>query len=213
LSTPRRADRAVIALTTPHAALPRPRVGVIVWAMRAVGIVGCSFALLLFIACGGSQRPSELSPTSNTSADTPDPPSAEAKPASDAAANDDAKPASDDAESDAPKKPSADVPAPQFKENGSVLDAINAVPQGTPRLNIEQVALGRPLNNPELYEPCKPGTSHFKAKVAIWDGKAVGLDLTTTPKNPKFGACVADRIRSITWPDKVKSLNVVEYTF
>lgn len=107
----------------------------------------------------------------------------------------------------------AEPPAPEFKANGSVLEAINAVPQGTPRLNIEQEALGRPLGNTELYEACKPGNAHFKAKVAVWDGKAVGLDLTTTPKNQKFGDCVAEKIRALTWPDKVKSLNVVEYSF
>jgi len=43
--------------------------------------------------------------------------------------------------------------------------------------------------------------------------KPVGLDLTTTPKNQKLSDCIADKIRGITWPDKVKSLNVVEYTF
>jgi len=181
--------------------------------MRAVGTVGCILGLLLPMACGGSQHPAELSPTSNASKDMPETPAADdAKPASDSAASDDAKPASE-TNADAPKKASADVPAPEFKENGSVIEAINAVPQGTPRLNIEQEALGRPLNNPELYEPCKPGSAHFKAKVAIWDGKAVGLDLTTTPKNPKLATCVAERIRSLTWPDKVKSLNIVEYTF
>ena len=108
----------------------------------------------------------------------------------------------------------AEAAPPPFKENGSVLEAINAVPQGTPRLNVEQEALGRPLGNVELYEPCKPAqNAHFKAKVAVWDGKAVGLDLTTTPKNQKFAECIAERIRSITWQDKVKSLNIVEYTF
>jgi hypothetical protein len=46
----------------------------------------------------------------------------------------------------------------------------------------------------------------------VWDGKAVGLDLTTTPKSQKFADCIAERLRSITWPDKVKSLNIVEYS-
>jgi hypothetical protein len=165
------------------------------------------------MACGGSQHPAELPPTSSAASnDAPETASArDTKPLADASTYE-ATP-NEDAQAATAKKAEADVPAPQFKENGSVLDAINAVPQGTPRLNIEQEALGRPLNNPELYEPCKPGSAHFKAKVAIWDGKAVGLDLTTTPKNSKFGACVAERIRSLTWPDKVKSLNIVEYMF
>jgi hypothetical protein len=180
--------------------------------MRAAGILGCILSLFALTACGGSQEHPALAPTSNDSAigehDVPAPdnpkPAEEATPtnASDSAAT-----------AAAPNKSSADVPTPKFKENGSVLDAINAVPQGTPRVNIDQEDLGRPLNNPDLYEPCKPGSAHFKAKVAVWDGKAVGLDLTTTPKNAKFAACIAERIRSIAWPDKVKSLNTVEYTF
>jgi hypothetical protein len=191
-------------------ALPSARPGVIVGGMRGAGILGCILALLSATACGGSQQ-HELSPTSNpSSGDEHDSAAAEdTKPAEQASASDTKH---TDAASET-KKSSSDVPTPQFKENGSVLDAINAVPQGTPRLNIEQEELGRPLNNPELYEPCKPGNSHFKAKVAVWDGKAVGLDLTTTPKNAKFAECVAGRIRSITWSDKVKSLNVVEYMF
>lgn len=182
--------------------------------MRAVGVFGWILSLLLVPACGGSQEHAELAPTSSDAPKAPPDSAAsdEAKPAAATSSDDESKPAAT-AESDTAKKPAPDVPTPQFKENGSVLEAINAVPQGTPRLNIEQDALSRPLNNPELYEPCKPGNSHFKAKIAIWDGKAVGLDLTTTPKNAKFAECIAGRIRSITWPDKVKSLNTVEYTF
>ena len=163
----------------------------------------CALLLLATLACGGSVQPVSA------------PSDAEPGPAN-AASDDEARGESKKAEPEAPAEAGAnkaDTPAPEFKANGSVLDAINAVPQGTPRLNIEQEALGRPLGNVELYEPCKPGNAHFKAKVAVWDGKAVGLDLTTTPKNAKFASCAAERIRSITWPDKVKSLNIVEYTF
>jgi hypothetical protein len=183
--------------------------GVIVRGMRVFGACGWLFYVALATACGGSEPPAaapsstagDESAATTTSEPAPAPATTEAAPAK-----------ASDADQPAPA-PKPEVPTPAFKENGSVRDAVNAVPQGTPRLNIEQEALERPLNHPELYEPCKPGNAHFKAKVAIWDGKAVGLDLTTTPKNPKFGDCVAERIRTITWPDKVKSLNTVEYTF
>jgi hypothetical protein len=181
--------------------------------MRCAGVLGSIGGLFLATACGGSQQHAALEPTASDTAkaapDTSAPSDAES--ADDTKAAGDSKAADDAAK--ATKKSANDSPTPSFKENGSVLEAINAVPQGTPRLNIEQEELGRPLNNPDLYEPCKPGSAHFKAKVAIWDGKAVGLDLTTTPKNGKLAACVSEKIRSITWPDKVKALNIVEYTF
>jgi len=174
--------------------------------MRGGLLLGCVLCFAVLPACGGSE-PAAAAPESGASAEessgTQDPPEPD-------------KPASDKAESDKSAETGskkAEVPTPEFKQDGSVLEAINAVPQGTPRLNVEQEALALPLNKVEIYEPCKPGSSHFKAKVAVWDGKAVGLDLTTTPKNQKFAACVAEKIRAITWPDKVKSLNIVEYSF
>jgi len=87
------------------------------------------------------------------------------------------------------------------------------VPQGTPRLNVETEALSKPLMDGKLYEPCKLGSGHFKVRVAVWNGKAVGIDLTTTPNNPKLAECLKGRIREVTWDDKVKSLNTVEYQF
>jgi len=181
--------------------------GVIVRCMRVLGASGCIVWVALAAACGGSEPPAAA--PSSTAGDESAATTSEATPL---APSEDAAPKATDADKPAPAaKP--EVPAPTFKENGSVRDAVNAVPQGTPRLNIEQEALEGPLNHPELYEPCKPGNAHFKAKVAVWDGKAVGLDLTTTPKNQKFGDCIAERIRGVSWPDKVKALNTVEYTF
>ena len=175
--------------------------------MRGGLLIGCALCWLALPACGGSQPDAAAPPESASSAEespkTQDPPEPDQ---SESDKPDSAKPAEGGA-----KK--AEVPTPEFKANGSVLEAINAVPQGTPRLNVEQEALAAPLNKVEIYEPCKPGSSHFKAKVAVWDGKAVGLDLTTAPKNQRFADCVAEKIRGITWQDKVKSLNIVEYSF
>ncbi|MEZ4375482.1 MAG: hypothetical protein R3B07_32020 [Polyangiaceae bacterium] len=33
-------------------------------------------------------------------------------------------------------------------------------------------------------------------RVAIWQGKAVGVDIEAKPKNDKFVACVDERIRA-----------------
>ena len=110
-----------------------------------------------------------------------------------------------------PAKPAAAEPA--FTEGMSVADAIKAVPQGSERANIDQETLAIPIQNPDVYEPCKPGPVRIKLKVAVWDGKAVGLDVTATPKNDKVAACVREQIMKLSWKARVKSLNIVEYSF
>ena len=108
----------------------------------------------------------------------------------------------------------APVPEPEFKDGMSVDEAINAVPQGSDRANIEQERLATPIAEMKLYEPCavKP-TQHVKIRIAIWDGRAVGVDVSETPKNPQLAECVKQQILSVTWRDKEKSLNTVEFAF
>ncbi|HVR19373.1 MAG TPA: hypothetical protein VMS65_06750 [Polyangiaceae bacterium] len=169
--------------------------------MQGITIWSSSLLLMLAASCGGATPPPEAPP-----AIVEDP--------SEAPSPDKDKALSDEAYDEAPKeKPGASVPDPEFKENGSVDEAIKAVPQGTPRLNIETEALSKPLMDGKLYEPCKIGSGHFKVRVAVWNGKAVGIDLTTTPNSPKLAECIKGRIREVTWDDKVKSLNTVEYQF
>ena len=102
-------------------------------------------------------------------------------------------------------------PEPEFTEGMSVADARNAIPQGTERLNIDQETLGKPLQNPDLFKPCKLGAQKLKIRIAVWDGRAVGVDVIT--KNKKLAECVDKQIRAIEWKDKVKSLNTVEYAY
>jgi len=112
--------------------------------------------------------------------------------------------------SDAPKAASGE---PRFAEGMSVSEAQAAVPPDADRLNIEQEVLATPLQDTELYEPCKIGTGHFTANVAVYDGRVVGLDLETQPKNPTLAKCLGDQIRKVRWRDKVKSVNTVEFSF
>src|SRR5690606_1134880 len=103
---------------------------------------------------------------------------------------------------------------PHFTPGMSVVEATNAVPSTTQRLNIEQEALAEPLMDPKLYEPCAlRGNQHFQLRVAVWDGKAVGLDVATKPADPKLEACLKQQISSLEWKDKAKSINSVEYSF
>lgn len=95
----------------------------------------------------------------------------------------------------------------------SVDEAIRAVPSGWERRNMDQETLGKPLQNVAVYEPCKPGSARVKLRVAVWNGKAVGVDVTTTPKNEKLADCIKSKVRELTWDKKVKSLNTIEYQF
>ena len=155
--------------------------------------------VLLAAACGGSTPPAE-----NPGTAAP-PPEATAQPAPSA---EEAEP-KPEAEAPPPKK--EEVVEPTFTENMSVDDAIKAA-QSTERLNVDQETLSKPLQDEALYAPCKPGSGHFTVRIAVWRGKAVAMDVTTTPKNPKLAECLKGRIRELTWPAKVPSLNTVEYS-
>jgi hypothetical protein len=104
--------------------------------------------------------------------------------------------------------------APTFTPGMSVEQAMNAVPSTVQRIHIEEEALAEPLKDPEVYEPCKlKGHEHFSIRVAVWQGKAVGLDVTTKPANPELESCLRTQIDRLEWKDKVESLNTVEFNF
>ncbi len=158
----------------------------------------CFAVVLLLAACGGSKPPAEApSEPAQTSEAAPPPPPAE--PADTPAA-----------ESAPPKK--EDVPEPSFTPDMTVDQAIKAIPQEAERVNVDQETLSKPLQDEGVYAPCKPGSTHFTMRIAVWRGKAVAIDLTTTPKNPKLAECLKGRIRELTWSAKVPSLNTVEYS-
>jgi hypothetical protein len=114
-----------------------------------------------------------------------------------------------DGSSEASESPAGE---PRFTEDMSVSEAQAAVPPDADRLNIEPEVLATPLQDTELYEPCKIGTGHFTANVAVYDGRVVCLDLETQPKNPTLAKCLSDQIRNVRWRDKVKSVNTVEFS-
>jgi hypothetical protein len=105
-------------------------------------------------------------------------------------------------------------PEPSFKQGMSVNDAINAIPQGYPRVDIDQEDLDRPLMDPGFYKTCKlTPAQHFEIKFAVWEGRAVGLDIKTTPNNKNLEQCLHGLFTTYTWKDKVKSLNISTVTF
>src|SRR3954470_8740580 len=141
--------------------------------------------VLLASACGGSAPPAESPPAPTPEASAAPAPSAEP-----------AEPPPE-AEPEQPKKEA--VVEPTFTENMSVDEAIKAA-QSTERLNVDQETLSKPLQDEALYAPCKPGAAHFTLRIAVWRGKAVAMDITTTPKNPKLAECLKNRIHELTWP-------------
>ncbi len=111
-------------------------------------------------------------------------------------------------------KQSGGAAEPTFTEGMSVNDAINAVPQGWERVNIDQEDLDRPLLDPDFYKPCKLAASqHFEIKFAVWDGRAVGIDVKTTPANKNAESCLRGLVAKNVWRDKAHSLNISTVTF
>jgi hypothetical protein len=110
------------------------------------------------------------------------------------------------------ERPKAPPPEPKFEPGMSVSQAINAVPPGIERVNIEEEELARPLGDMTVYKPCKLGpAAHFKVKVAVWNGRAVGIDVEA--KDANLAQCIRRQIEGLTWRDKARSLNTVEYQY
>jgi hypothetical protein len=112
-----------------------------------------------------------------------------------------------------PPPASAPPPRVEFPPHASVDAAINAVPRGMPRLNMSNDVLQGPLLDLKRYDKCKvPRSTKVTMSVAVYDGAAVGVDVTTKPKNPKLEACLDTVVRGMSW-DKVPSLNQVNVSF
>ncbi|HEX2879900.1 MAG TPA: hypothetical protein VHO25_10250 [Polyangiaceae bacterium] len=110
------------------------------------------------------------------------------------------------------EKPKEAPPEPKFTPGMSVDEAIAAVPKGWEYIGLEPDALGAPLSDLKLYEPCKLTPSqHFQLRVAIWDGKPVGIDVKST--NKKLASCIHDQVAQVTWRNKVKAINTVDYSY
>lgn len=170
--------------------------------MNAPALSSVGLVWLLCVGCGGATQ-SAAAPVD------PEPQVTAPKPAPDPIDEPVAESAPPEA---APEAPPAVEPA--FTEGMTVDQAIKAVPEGTPRLNLDPEVLGRPLGEFSLYEPCKPSAKQkWTVRVAIWQGKPVGVDVETSPKNDKFAACAAARVRTVEWKDQVPSLNTVETSF
>ncbi len=158
--------------------------------------------VLFLVACGGGAAP---------------PPPAEAPTAASAAPVD--MPPTDPAPAAAASAATPAAPPPaasakvDFPPHASVEAAIKAVPQGAARLNMNTDTLQAPLLEIKRYDKCKvPRSTKVFLNVAVYDGAAVGVDVTTKPKSAKLEECLDGVVRSMSW-DKVPSLNQVNANF
>lgn len=172
--------------------------------LAALGAAICS---LVLASCGGAAPEPKDATNEAAKAEPKEEPKADSTGEGDSPSTE----SSNSSEESGEKKSDGASGDPTFPEGASVDQAMAAVPKGTARANIDEERLAEPLQQPSVYEPCKVGTQHFKVRVAVWAGQAVGVDVTTP--NKKLADCIDKQIRAIKWPDKIRSLNTVEFSF
>jgi len=171
-----------------------------------------AFPLLLgWAACGGgaATTPAPETPASQPAASTESPPSD--KPAATEASGASSSPS---LAASTPASTAAPAPAKiEFPPHATVDQATRAIPQGMSRINMADDALRAPLLDLKHYDKCKiPRSTKITMTVAVYDGAAVGADISSKPKNAKIEECVDEVVRGLTW-NKVPSLNTVNVNF
>jgi hypothetical protein len=75
--------------------------------------------------------------------------------------------------------------------------------QDAPDLTDAQLA--GPMRNATFLSACGvPDSTHVTVKVAIRNGRAVGVSVYSTPKSPESDGCVDRRVRGLYWPSSAK---------
>jgi hypothetical protein len=168
---------------------------------------------LALAACGGgaASTPPPDTPTAQTPAAKETPPAAEKTATSETP---ESTKAPSLAAATTPTAATASTPPKiEFPPHATVDQAIRAIPQGQPRTNMADDALRAPLLDLKRYDKCKvPHSTKVTMTVAVYDGAAVGLDISSKPKSAKIEECVDGVVRGMTW-NKVPSLNTVSVSF
>lgn len=168
--------------------------------------VSVGIGALVVISCGGAEKKEPDFPPREVINE----PEEDADPSWD---TDESTPAEDPEpeEEPAPSQEEEELKEPEFTEGMSVNDAMSAVPSHYDFVGMDQEYLAKPLIDPATYKECKISEKdHFKVRIAVWDGRVVGADITAPPSKKD---CIERVVRAITYGEQVKSVNTVEYEF
>ncbi len=119
--------------------------------------------------------------------------------------------AAPEADSTPNEQPKGEPKKPEFTEGMGVEEAISAVPEDYEYIGLDQEVLAKPLMQVETYKECnvKP-SDKFKVRIAVWDGRVVGANVTSPNKN--LARCIDGVVRKLEYKDRVESINTVEYS-
>jgi hypothetical protein len=110
------------------------------------------------------------------------------------------------------EQPTGERKKPEFTEGMTVDAAIAAVPEDYEYIGLDQDVLAKPLAQLDTYQECKVKQSDkFKVRIAVWDGKVVGANVTS--HNKVLAQCIDGVVRKLEYKDRVESINTVEYSF
>lgn len=110
------------------------------------------------------------------------------------------------------EQPTGERKKPEFTEGMTVDAAIAAVPEDYEYIGLDQDVLAKPLTQLDTYKDCKVKQSDkFKVRIAVWDGKVVGANVTSN--NKALAQCIDGVVRNLEYKDRVESINTVEYSF
>lgn len=103
---------------------------------------------------------------------------------------------------------------PTFEPGMSVDEATNAAPFALNAAEVDVAELEKPLMSSGIGSACSiPSSQKYKMKVAVYEGRAVGIDVSTTPASDAKEACIREQIEAITWDVQEESINLVELSF
>lgn len=109
----------------------------------------------------------------------------------------------------APRPTFEPIAPTSYTHGGATYEEALAIPEDltatkdAPELTDAQ--LSGPMSNGEVLAECGvPETMKLVVKVAVRDGKAMGVTVATNPESAETAACVDRAIRALSWPTSAK---------
>jgi hypothetical protein len=91
--------------------------------------------------------------------------------------------------------------------------AIKAVPSTIPVGKMSKSALEAPLRDGGRFEHCRiPYGTHGEIAAVVYNGAALGVDVTTKPNDRALNFCIERAVRQITWGREL-AVNKVKVSF